>query len=76
MNSLLDRTRKIYNEYPCAFWIYNIIIFIDRLGQFMLYPFFALYLTQRFGIGMSTVGIVFAVFSVSEFIGSALGGRR
>ncbi len=74
MNNLLDRTRKIYNEYPRAFWIYNIIIFIDRLGGFMLYPFFALYLTQKFEIGMSTVGIVFAVFSVSGFIGSALGG--
>ena len=74
MNSLLDRTRKVYNEYPRAFWIYNIIIFIDRLGGFMLYPFFALYLTQKFDIDMSTVGIVFAVFSVSGFIGSALGG--
>src|ERR1041384_1281171 len=74
MNNLLDRIRKIYHEYPRAFWIYNIIIFIDRLGGFMLYPFFALYLTQKFDIGMSTVGIVFAVFSVSGFVGSALGG--
>ena len=74
MSNLLNRIRKIYNEYPRAFWIYNIIIFIDRLGGFMLYPFFALYLTQKFNIGMSTVGIVFAVFSVSGFVGSALGG--
>jgi MFS family permease len=74
MNHLLDRIRKIYREYPRAFWIYNIIIFIDRLGGFMLYPFFALYLTQKFNIGMTTVGIVFAVFSVSGFVGSALGG--
>jgi MFS family permease len=40
----------------------------------MLYPFFALYLTQKFDIGMSVVGILFAVFSVSGFVGSALGG--
>src|SRR5512133_2686764 len=74
MKSLLTRVTKIYNEYPRAFWIYNIIIFIDRLGGFMLYPFFALYLTQKFHIGMSTVGILFAVFSVSGMVGSALGG--
>jgi MFS family permease len=74
MNDLLTRTRKVYNEYPRAFWIYNIIVFIDRLGGFMLYPFFALYLTQKFDIGMSTVGILFAIFSVSGMIGSALGG--
>jgi len=74
MNNLLARTRKVYNEYPRAFWIYNIIVFIDRLGGFMLYPFFALYLTQKFDIGMSTVGILFAIFSISGMVGSALGG--
>src|SRR5215207_236770 len=74
MNNLLERTRKTYNEYPRAFWIYNVIVFIDRLGGFMLYPFFALYLTQKFDIGMSTVGLLFGVFSISGMVGSALGG--
>ena len=74
MKHLLEKTNKLYHEYPSAFWIYNIIVFIDRLGGFMLYPFFALYLTQKYHIGMSTVGIVFAVFSISGMIGSALGG--
>ena len=74
MSTLLQRTRKVYNEYPRAFWIYNIIVFIDRLGGFMLYPFFALYLTQKYEIGMSTVGLLFAVFSISGMVGSALGG--
>jgi len=74
MNALLEKTKKVYNEYPRAFWIYNLIVFIDRLGGFMLYPFFALYLTQKFDIGMSTVGILFAIFSISGMVGSALGG--
>ncbi len=74
MSSLFQRTRDTYNEYPRAFWIYNIIVFIDRLGGFMLYPFFALYLTQKFDIGMSTVGLLFGVFSISGMVGSALGG--
>ena len=74
MNALLEKTKKVYNEYPRAFWIYNLIVFIDRLGGFMLYPFFALYLTQKFNIGMSTVGILFAIFSLSGMVGSALGG--
>jgi MFS family permease len=71
---MLTNFRKIYHEYPQAFWIYNIIVFIDRFGGFMLFPFFALYLTKKFEIGMSTVGILFAIFSVSGFIGSAIGG--
>jgi MFS family permease len=74
MNNLLNRTRNVYHEYPRAFWIYNIIVFIDRLGGFMLYPFFALYLTQKYDIGMATVGLIFAVFSITGMVGSALGG--
>jgi MFS family permease len=74
MTGLFRRTRDVYHEYPRAFWIYNVIVFIDRLGGFMLYPFFALYLTQKFEIGMSTVGILFAVFSITGIVGSALGG--
>jgi len=74
MNAFVERTRKVYHEYPRAFWVYNLIVFIDRLGGFMLYPFFALYLTKKFDIGMSTVGLLFAVFSISGMVGSALGG--
>ena len=74
MNAFLQKAHKTFNEYPRTFWVYNIIVFIDRLGGFMLYPFFALYLTQKFDIGMSTVGIMFAIFSVTGMAGSALGG--
>lgn len=74
MGSLFQKTRQVYGEYPRAFWTYNIIVFIDRLGGFMLYPFFALYLTQKFDIGMSTVGLLFGVFSITGMVGSALGG--
>jgi MFS family permease len=74
MNTLLENAKKTFNEYPRAFWTYNVIVFIDRLGGFMLYPFFALYLTQKYDIGMATVGLLFAAFSISGFVGSALGG--
>ena len=70
----MENARKTYNEYPRAFWVYNAIVFIDRLGGFMLYPFFALYLTEKYDIGMSTVGILFAIFSVTGMAGSAIGG--
>lgn len=71
---MFAKLQAIYREYPRAFWVYNVIVFIDRFGGFMLYPFFALYLTRRFNIGMATVGALFAVFSISGFVGSALGG--
>ena len=65
---MLAKARKVFNEYPRAFWIYNAIVFIDRLGGSMLYPFFALYLTQKYNIGMSTVGILFMVFKKQLYL--------
>lgn len=74
----LDRQREridsIYNEYPRAFWTLVIVTFIDRLGGALLFPFFALYITSKFGVGMTEVGILFALFSVSSFVGVLLGG--
>ncbi len=60
----------IYREYPRTFWMMILVNFIDRLGGSLLFPFFALYLTRRFGIGMTQVGVLFAVFAGSSFIGA------
>src|SRR5258707_7398518 len=67
---MLTKLKSIYNEYPKAFWVYNIVVFIDRFGGFMLYPFFALYLTKKFDIGMFTVGLLISVFLIFRLVGS------
>ena len=75
--SLQDSTRKlskIYHEYPRTFWIVVAVTFIDRIGGALLFPFFALYITSKFNVGMTDVGVLFAAFSVSSFAGSAVGG--
>jgi len=63
-----------YHEYPRDFWTLVVVTFIDRLGGALLFPFFALYITHRFGVGMTQVGILFALFAASSFVGTALGG--
>jgi MFS family permease len=62
------------NEYPRNFWILMVASFIDRLGGFILFPFFTLYITSKFGVGMTTVGLIFGTFSVTGIIGSTIGG--
>jgi MFS family permease len=69
-----QRLKRIYHEYPPSFWILSGITFIDHLGGALLFPFFALYITSRFGVGMTQVGVLFAIFSLSSFAGSMLGG--
>ena len=71
---MLQRVRSIYNEYPVTFWTLMGASFIDRLGGALLFPFFALYVTQHFNVGMTQVGILFAIFAFSGIAGSFLGG--
>lgn len=62
------------NEFPSEFWTLVIVTFIDRLGGALLFPFFALYITSKFGVGMTQVGVLFAAFSFSSFLGTLMGG--
>jgi MFS family permease len=66
--------RNLYREYRRSFWILVGATFIDRLGGSLLFPFFALYITKKFNVGMTEVGILFGLFSMSSLIGSFLGG--
>ncbi len=70
----IQRVRGTYREYPGQFWILVVGSFIDRLGGALLFPFFTLYITRKFGVGMTTVGFIFGVFSISGVVGSTLGG--
>ena len=70
----IEKAKNVYAEYPRTFWTLVTITFVDRVGGAMLFPFFALYLTRKFGVGMTEVGVLFAVFSLSGFISSTIGG--
>ena len=61
-------------EYPRNFWTLVVVTFIDRLGGAILYPFFTLYVTRKFEVGMATVGLIFGVFAITGMIGSTIGG--
>jgi MFS family permease len=71
---MLTRIKSTYQEFPLEYWILVLASFIDSVGGTMIWPFFALYVTQRFGVGMTEAGILIAIFSISGFIGSMIGG--
>jgi MFS family permease len=62
------------SEYPRAFWTLVVATFIDRLGGSILFPFFTLYVTRKFDVGMTTVGLIFGIFSITGMVGSTIGG--
>jgi len=74
LRKLLTRPRSIYNEYPSQFWVLVVGTFIDRVGGALVFPFFALYITRKFDVPMTQVGLVFGLFAASSVVGTTLGG--
>lgn len=68
------RLGEIAREYPNQFWIVVFATFIDRLGGAMLWPFFTLYITRKFEIGLTQAGLLLFTFSITGMIGSTIGG--
>ena len=71
---MLTKIKNGYKEYPNTFKVLVLATFIDRFGGFLLFPFFALYVTAHFNVGMIQVGFLFSVFSVGNIIGGIIGG--
>ena len=71
---MFTKIKSAYNEYPNAFKVLTLATFIDMLGSFLLYPFYALYITAHFGVGMTEVGLLFTIFSTGNIIGGIIGG--
>jgi len=71
---MLTRIKKTYDEFPPLFWVVVGTLFIDAIGSTLLFPFFALYITQKFGVGMTQAGILLGMSSLFGLIGSVIGG--
>jgi MFS family permease len=70
----LNRVCTIYDEYPRQFWLLVSSRFIDQLGGALIFPFLTLYITQKFSVGMTEVGVIFGIVAVSGFVGNVIGG--
>lgn len=70
----INRLNGVYREYPSQFWTLIGASFIDALGGALLFPFFTLYITAKFNIGMTQVGMIFGLLSVASIVGNTVGG--
>ncbi|TKJ21122.1 MAG: hypothetical protein CEE43_10610 [Promethearchaeota archaeon Loki_b32] len=71
---MFTKIKRIYNEYPNAFKVLTLATFIDMIGTFLLFPFYSLYITEHFGVGMIEVGYLFSIFAVGNIFGGTIGG--
>jgi MFS family permease len=66
--------KQLYHEFPRRFWIVVGVHFIDKIGGTLAFPFFALYITGKFHVGMTEAGILLGLLSLAGIIGSVIGG--
>lgn len=71
---MLTRLRKTYRSFPQTFWIVVGASFIDGVGGTLIFPFFALYITQKFSVGMTQAGVLLGLFSFFGLVGNMIGG--
>ena len=74
LRSIIKRYRDIYHRFPRTFWVVVMVSFIDRLGGNILWPFFTLYITGRFEVGMTQAGFVLGTLSIFGLFGNMIGG--
>jgi MFS family permease len=70
----VSRFRQLYHEFPPRFWIVVGVHFVDKVGGTLAFPFFALYITGRFNVGMTEAGILLGLLSLAGILGSVVGG--
>jgi MFS family permease len=71
---MADNLRSVYEEYPRQFWLLVGASFIDMVGNALIFPFFALFLTDHFDVDLTDVGVIFAIFSAAGIAGGTIGG--
>jgi MFS family permease len=72
---MFSKFKATYSKFSRNFWLLMFASFVDMLGGSLIFPFFSLYLTQKFNVGMTQVGTMFLVWALtSGLIGNTLGG--
>jgi MFS family permease len=71
---MFEKLENTYHQFPRTFWVVVGTQFIDVIGNTLLFPFFALYITQKFDVGMTQAGIILATNSFAGIVGSTIGG--
>ncbi|MGV8025456.1 MAG: MDR family MFS transporter [Anaerolineaceae bacterium] len=71
---MFKKITSTFSEYPQSFKILAGATFIDRVGGTMIQPFYSLYIAQKFGVSMTTIGLLFGIWAISGVVGNMLGG--
>jgi len=73
-SGMIQRLRGTMAEFPPQFWVLFGGMLVNAAGSSLIFPFFTLYVRQRFGVPMATIGVAMAAMAGVGLISGALGG--
>jgi MFS family permease len=73
-SGLIQRARGTISDFPPQFWILFGGMLVNAAGSSLIFPFFTLYVRQRFGIPMATIGVAIGAMAGVGLISGAMGG--
>lgn len=73
-SNFYSRAKTNFLDYPRPFRVLLLSSFVDRMGGALLFPFFAIYVTNRFDVGMKAVGILFFIWHITGMLGRFISG--
>jgi len=71
----MRRLQRELAGFPRPFWVLFFGSMINSLGGGLVFPFLSLYLRQKLGAPMTTVGVIASVWSLAAFPGQLAGGE-
>ncbi len=69
-----QRLRAAIADFPREFWILFGGTLVNAAGSSLVFPFFTLYVRQRFGIPMTTIGVAMSAMAGVGLVSGAVGG--
>lgn len=72
--SHLRQTRQATAGYPRSFWFLFWGTLISSSGNSMVWPFITIYMRQRLGISLTTVGLLFSLNFAAGLVGTSVAG--
>jgi MFS family permease len=71
---VIQRVRGTISDFPPQFWILFGGMLVNAAGSSLIFPFFTLYVRQRFGVPMTTIGVAMTMMGVIGLVSGAVGG--
>ena len=75
IKEFIDKINEIAKLYPKQLWILFMGSFIYSIGQGLIFPFFSLYVREKFDLSMIGVGFTIAAFILPSILSQTVGGH-